>query len=1218
MNSDRLPSAPPCPSFSVGLLGAWPELASVAISASSCLAGTFGNGLDQAAMVWGALALSCWIRLSWCAAELLHGAGHALVRALVDGDASALRLANLLEHRSMAAMIGRLLPLAPIGLADGAALPIPWLEVGSPARWRVRLKAAGGPLFNAVALLVLVGPVSAGLTPVFLASAIVANAVMLLASGSDWHAMLTGRASRFYCGNFGFISGPTPPPRGELLPSCAIERLRTMGLQTEIRGAQAAGALVLVGDCHGDPCFVGHKLVNAKRGQLTDALETSFGRRRHQAARAGHRPLSAGLLAACHYRFGTSGPPAVIETHWHSWCPAQRRRLWSRDEGQWSRAWRTVEHRITHNGDFERFQLAEAELEFADVGHWLERVLHQGHAAVGDSPKIAGLMDLLITQGDWYAAVRLAAQQVFPQGAAAPASVELENWTAAFEVSFAAVVAEQPGAVFDPGDPAFQRLVDLILPQLAEDVRVCRSEPALLRRWIDAAIEAFLRNDPYRAVRQFMERARGSFGLVVVSTTWPERLVLTSLGQPITLGFDPADALAVYASEPAAVDAVLAGVQGAYRIDLDQNAGEVAVLACADLRLHSLSRGRELSVEEQLGRRHFYVQVPFTPLAVAQPPSGRRAAHRRPDPVGDDLRSIPGLLAEIRNDWIHPGSANRQSAAHLAQFLIAKAAHLAEKQAALAGMGFDPALATSRHVDLLITGVENSLWLGEQFARDLQSLMPLLSVRALSANAVLQHLQHDIETLGFARQSIVLVLSHSGQTFASRQVAEACDLLVRQEVIRELFVLTGEPTSFVGSPLLAVHAPGEPFCRRLFTTGAGRRLAEPATATVAAMHQTLTELLFCLSRQVQQAFPGQHPLGLRLPPEDLIALENMEGHLFLEDAATIVGSGPSGQGRPSGVSRQLRHIGRRWALHVLETPYAWLIHALYILESVGFSTPLIRTLINAALLLAGVSEGDLLADLMLAVSVPADVALYVFGPWFWTVALRLAQGLPLLARTGRRSVVIGEAEGVHQLLVNYVSKLFSLSFGINAIDVQGADPSDHLLHTQAHRVVRGTLLYLGVPDGRCSEGQRSLAQATILAGRQADGIRHLGVGPEIVAVGSDPRLQHEAFRASLVLPSPVHAGCGDSENSHNGDAIEALRESRFGSFRRLLAAYVLFWSMARRVSALPLIGFDHWKSQSRTKVMTTASPVSAAQLDRTEAEEIRELHLEALSHRDQS
>ena len=32
------------------------------------------------------LLLACLIRLGWCSAELLHGAGHALLRAMVDND----------------------------------------------------------------------------------------------------------------------------------------------------------------------------------------------------------------------------------------------------------------------------------------------------------------------------------------------------------------------------------------------------------------------------------------------------------------------------------------------------------------------------------------------------------------------------------------------------------------------------------------------------------------------------------------------------------------------------------------------------------------------------------------------------------------------------------------------------------------------------------------------------------------------------------------------------------------------------------------------------------------------------------------------------------------------------------------------------------------------------------------------------------------------------
>src|SRR5207247_1181836 len=43
-----------------------------------------------------------------------------------------------------------------------------------------------------------------------------------------------------------------------------------------------------------------------------------------------------------------------------------------------------------------------------DVGRWLERVFHMINSLKGDSPKIAGLIDLLHTQGMWDASARLA------------------------------------------------------------------------------------------------------------------------------------------------------------------------------------------------------------------------------------------------------------------------------------------------------------------------------------------------------------------------------------------------------------------------------------------------------------------------------------------------------------------------------------------------------------------------------------------------------------------------------------------------------------------------------------------------------------------------------------------------------------------------------------------------------------------------------------------
>ena len=61
------------------------------------------------------------------------------------------------------------------------------------------------------------------------------------------------------------------------------------------------------------------------------------------------------------------------------------------------------------------------------------------------------------------------------------------------------------------------------------------------------------------------------------------------------------------------------------------------------------------------------------------------------------------------------------------------------------------------------------------------------------------------------------------------------------------------------------------------------------------------------------------------------------------------------------------------------------------------------------------------------------------------------QGRPLWARLGRRTVLILDVPYVHQLLEAYVSKLFSLSYGVASVDVHGADPADHFVHCFTHR-----------------------------------------------------------------------------------------------------------------------------------------------------------------------
>jgi hypothetical protein len=58
--------------------------------------------------------------------------------------------------------------------------------------------------------------------------------------------------------------------------------------------------------------------------------------------------------------------------------------------------------------------------------------------------------------------------------------------------------------------------------------------------------------------------------------------------------------------------------------------------------------------------------------------------------------------------------------------------------------------------------------------------------------------------------------------------------------------------------------------------------------------------------------------------------------------------------------------------------------------------------------------------------------------------------------------------------------------------------------------------------------------------------------------------------------------------------------------------------MAKKVALFPLLRYNFWRSQSRTKIMTTAAPVSAANLDRPEQEEASALDLRVLANREQS
>ena len=1175
------------------------------------------------------LIYSAILRLIWNSAIAIHGLGHTVAISLADRDLSAINLTNILEHRSITESLNSLLPFQPIFVPYCDRSNALRLDSGKPQH--IRIKSAGGIFFNFIVAIVFSGYGDS----LFVRNVVTANLLIACSSLSDIEAFATGVADYLYCGNFGLIAQRKPDEKQKLLPDRMLDIALQMGQETEVRGEQAGGGLV-IGKNNNFTVFVGKKIVNRKRANLTQSLETAFAAIRNKAIAAGIKPLESTVTGVWHYRYATSGTaPSELETHWHEWMGKRERKVWRFTGREWLCETKNVHHRITHNGDFDSWQIFNRDVDNSILGLWLERVLHTPNATKGDSPKIAGMMDLLVTQGMWYPSVRLAYQQAIAISIeeafdgqkptvnapnTAPSPDDLNTWAKIFESTFIAELSRLKPSDAEQIIPNRLKLLDTLRQDLIKALKKHSSTKSLSKLqttcFIQFTLQAFFDNDLYRATQIFIKQAKGSFGLVTVSTLEESELVLCAKGQPISIGFNWSQGYMVYASEPAAVDRILLNKPQSFRLDLEQS-GEVAKASAKNIKIYSLTLQQELQVLQLQSR---WISMTDNPHL-----SHIKFAQSQIDPVAQDINSIPKILHNIKTDWENPTSLNRRSADYLTYLLTEKVQRFEKKQRLMFKAGLISKIRTMPTVDLLITGEENSLWIGEKFARDLKVVFPFLNVVTISANEILQQLDRGFGQLNLGKDSLILAITQSGQTFSTVQIINVFDHLSSQGTIGELFILTGELSSFINSTegkggLTTISrssfVDNDNHRYRIFINGSDRRTAEPSTATVAAALQTLTELLFYLAKQMRSDFPHCDPLGMTLTTESLMVLGMMKEDFLNRNILYIIGTDTKGKPLSSTTKQALVEHGHYWANHVTETPLAWAIQALYIIVSVGWAIPfghtlpLVKTLSGSLFNLLGFWP-ELTAFLTPAIAI-ADIGVYIFGAWVWTLIIRCCQGRQILARTGKRTLVIGDITWIDRLLQAYVSKLFSLSYGIATIEVHSANPQNNLLHSFGHRVVRGTLIWLGIPDGRRSPEQQAAENAVIMTGKQANGVRNFNIGAEIVAIGNNPQISQQGFSQSIVLDSNNDAiYFRNAAVAEQKEQIEALRESCFGSFERLLSSYVFFWAMAKKVASFPFLKYEYWKSQSRTKVMTTASPVGGFNISKLHREKAqRSAHLE--------
>jgi hypothetical protein len=264
--------------------------------------------------------------------------------------------------------------------------------------------------------------------------------------------------------------------------------------------------------------------------------------------------------------------------------------------------------------------------------------------------------------------------------------------------------------------------------------------------------------------------------------------------------------------------------------------------------------------------------------------------------------------------------------------------------------------------------------------------------------------------------------------------------------------------------------------------------------SVAATHQLLTNIFehICVTIISDPAFSKFS--GAIVTERDLQVLErcNQENVKALEEIVGVDRKGNEIHEKRSKTERELRSAGDLWAEHVLENAKAYIMSFIYVVGTVTSGFPLVSGLAKA-FGLAGHEEVFYLIRFL-------DALIYFWLPQINILIIRLVQRRNLRHRMVGRTVVIGDCPWVAQAAEAFLSKIFACSYSIAGLNVLSGNPADHLVHRHTHRVVRGSLLVCGRPDGRLP-ALTSLEASTCLSVNQASSIQSLGGTCESITIG---------------------------------------------------------------------------------------------------------------------
>ena len=385
-----------------------------------------------------------------------------------------------------------------------------------------------------------------------------------LLGGSSWIPLLanttTISGTIFYCGNFGIILlSPLWFQDKQDQGKAALECLETMVHVTMMRGAQSGGVVSFTPDKRG----IRSRVVNKKRTDLSQEIL----KRVRKDFRPRNFPSNFVPTLVGHTRFATSSRSTLDGTHPHQWTPTSKRRVYNlnfipkndspKDDPLLEPKTMLVENYVTHNGDFDFYSINGNTYDLEIVQKWLSIVTETPTPTMVDSCAIAGVIDLLRTQGCFGLSARYAICFALSTSKMQDNITNFPNYNhfEAIGMVFEDILKNMTKGDSDLttlGDDPEKRTIfaqevvkllredklELIQPLMAYIVSIENTmeeaHGANLFAFCKVTIDAFFDNDLLMTTKHFLKNAKGSFGLCVTCNLDSQRqLCLAARGQTV-------------------------------------------------------------------------------------------------------------------------------------------------------------------------------------------------------------------------------------------------------------------------------------------------------------------------------------------------------------------------------------------------------------------------------------------------------------------------------------------------------------------------------------------------------------------------------------------------------------------------------------------------------------------------------------------------------------